>query len=70
MRSYLLSIAENTGRSPDVRLVLGQRRRRWPNINPALFQPLVFSGSLAMSGGAQMCQVLDVQLQFIFCLLS
>ena len=34
----------NTGPWSNVGLVLGQRRRRWPNFNPALDQCLVFAG--------------------------
>ena len=37
-------IPANTGRPPDVGLLLGQRRRRWPNIIPTLGMSPVFSG--------------------------
>ena len=33
----------NTTRGPNVSLMLGQRRRRWPNIKLPLVQPLVFT---------------------------
>ena len=36
----------NTRHSNNVGLMLGHRRRRWPNIKPALFKCLVFSGIL------------------------
>ena len=31
-------------RSPNAGLMMGQRRRRWANINPALGKRLVFAG--------------------------
>ena len=31
----------NTGQGPNADLMLGQRRRRWADIKPALFQRLV-----------------------------
>ena len=34
----------NTGRSPDVGLMLGQRRRLWAIINPILVQHIVIAG--------------------------
>ena len=34
--------SENTKRVPNAGFMLGQRRRRWPNIKPALGQRLVF----------------------------
>ena len=33
----------NTIRSSNAGLMLGQRRRRWPNINPALGERIVFA---------------------------
>ena len=46
--SILLSNASpaNTGRWPNVGLMLGHRLRRWPNIDPALGQRLVIAGWL------------------------
>ena len=41
---------ENTRRSPNAGSMLGQRRRRWPSIEPAFRERLVFAGhSLAIS---------------------
>ena len=37
-------IPANTRRSANVGLMLGQRRRRWPNIKPTLAERLVFAG--------------------------
>ena len=34
----------NMGRWPDAGLMLAHRLRRWPNINPALGERLVFGG--------------------------
>ena len=34
-----------TKRTPNADLMLGQRRRRWPNIESALGQGVVFAGS-------------------------
>ena len=36
----------NPGRKPNAGLMLGQRRRRWPNIIPALVDGLVFAGTI------------------------
>ena len=36
----LLHVAVNTSNSPNAGLMLGQRRRRWPNIKPTLVQGL------------------------------
>ena len=36
--------SSNTRSSSNAGLVLGQRRRRWPNIEPALDERLVFAG--------------------------
>ena len=41
----------------DVGLMLGQRRRRWPNIKPTLFQCLVFAGSLSPEAHCQLSLV-------------
>ena len=40
---YEDDISENTGRRANADLKLGQRRGRWPNINPALAQCPAFS---------------------------
>ena len=37
-------VQTSTRRSPNAGLMLGHRRRRWPNINPALGQRLVLGG--------------------------
>ena len=34
----------NTSRSPDVSLLLGQHRKQWPNIKPALGERIVVDG--------------------------
>ena len=39
------NIPANTRRGPNAGLMLGQRRRRWANINPALGPRLVLAGT-------------------------
>ena len=40
----------NTRRLANADLMLGQRRRRWPNIKPALVKRFVFAGSMPLFG--------------------
>ena len=42
--SRVCEYPKNTTRSSDVVLMLGQRRRRWPNVKTTLDQRLVFAG--------------------------
>ena len=44
IRASWVSTRRSTRRRPNVELLLGQRRRRWPNINPTLGRRLVFPG--------------------------
>ena len=43
--SCIIRISLNNMRSPNVGIMVDQRRRRWPTIIPALEQRLVFAGS-------------------------
>ena len=40
----------NTRNRPNADLMLGQRRRRWPNIKSTLGQPFVRTGSISHTG--------------------
>ena len=56
------NVTANTICLTDDDLTLGQRRRRWPNINPSLVRPPVFSGS-------HDCICMNICYQF-FCILA
>ena len=47
----MVHIPANTRHSPDTVLMLGQRRRRWPNIETVLVECLVFAGMEPVSTG-------------------
>ena len=47
----------NTRHSPNVVLMLGQRRRRWPNIETAWGECLMFAGVQALKKTLNKCWV-------------
>ena len=46
---------ENTKLWPNIGLMLGHRRRRWPNINPALGQSFLFAGECFINPFTAIC---------------
>ena len=65
-RICLRNITVNRRYGSDAGLMLGQRRRRWPNIKPTLAQPLAFADS---DIGLCLTYILDKRLSVVICVI-